>query len=296
MLHHWTIYDSMFYSRHVAAKLGLWKENGAEGINYLLAKMTIPTNEASQPWSSVEQNIQKVFHEKFRTHAIQRVGEEVEFGSFTKQHGDFQSIRAADMVFALTALLENENKYSEDEDSGKKNTDKNFKQSMDALEVNNIEILRTGIHLAIKFRKKVADKALEIVNKNRVVSSGAFRYIDITEKTDFYTPLAITQLANWIQHINSERKNIQKGGSSSRAKPFICAVYNEETNKYTICGIPSRKRSDLKNRFGSCFEKAALSVRARVQKITFEEYKIEIQKDDWSKFLEKLHSEAIDLL
>merc|ERR1711879_332655 len=53
MLHHWTIYDSMFYSRHVAAKLGLWKEKGAEGINYLLAKMTIPTDEARQPWSIV---------------------------------------------------------------------------------------------------------------------------------------------------------------------------------------------------------------------------------------------------
>eukprot|EP01084_Bolivina_argentea_P192790 330891_1 len=54
LMRFWTLYDSMYYSRYVATKLGVWKERGKDNLKYILAKMALPLNEAQQPYNNMK--------------------------------------------------------------------------------------------------------------------------------------------------------------------------------------------------------------------------------------------------
>lgn len=294
MLHHWTIYNSMYYSPIVAAKMNLWKENGKEQIDYLLATMSLPQNEAHQDWDSIELKLQKEFYERFKKHGVKHFGEEIFFGSFTKQHGDFEYLRAADMAHAVCALLEDERDLRdvESEQEVYACVETNFKQSMDALDVENTCKLTQGLANAKRLQHLIAGKALEIINKKRVQSVGMFRYVELGEKNEFYTPLAISNLSLYVQNISTEKyKKMNK-----QAKPIVVGAWNDGSNTYTVCGVPVKRSHHLhRNPFGRAFRIAAEGVKARVRNITFETYLMEIQRDDWKQFVEKLHEVMVDV-
>ena len=42
---HWNLYDSMYYSRYIATKLGIWKHTGKQRLDTLLAKMGLPLDQ-----------------------------------------------------------------------------------------------------------------------------------------------------------------------------------------------------------------------------------------------------------
>lgn len=293
MLHHWTIYDSMFYSPIVAAKLNLWSENGRELIDYLLARMALPMKEAKQDWATVELKLKKEFYERFKKHAIETFGDDILYGSFTKQHGDHENLRAADMVFSLSALLEDEKSLREVEieDDVYRIVENNFKASMDALDSDNTSQLAKGFWYAKNLQQTIADKALEIIHKRRISSVGFFRCVEIDEKNILYTPMAISKLSLFIQNTYTEwlrQKN-------KLAKPMVIGAWNDNSNTYTVCGVPTTttRRKLNKNQFGRAFQNAAQRVDARVRRITFDTYLLEIQKDDWKKFLQYLKENTV---
>lgn len=300
MLHHWTIYNSLFYSPVVASKLGLWKEKGNERIDYLLARMALPKKEAQQEWESIEEKLQKEFYSRFEKHALQELGDDIKFPSFTKQHGEFDNLRASDVVYSLSALLEDETRVREallsDEGESAIYTcvEDSFKESMDALDVVNQHLLKKGFRHARKLQKGIANKALEILNKGRVKSCGIFRYAQIDEKNEFYTPLSLTKLTIFIQNLWTERMK-----SNNRAeKPLVCGAWNDQSNTYVVCGLPKslKRQEHNKNPFGTSFRKAAQTFEARVRNVTFDTYLMEIQKDHWPKFVDELHAAMIDHL
>eukprot|EP00494_Astrolonche_serrata_P024918 UN25178 len=278
LLHHWTIFNSMFYSPIIAAKLGLWKADGKKAIDFLLAKMSLPQKEAHQEWDSLAEDIQKTFFGKFEKHAIDQVGQDMVYASFTKQHGDYDYLRAGDMVFAITALLEDEKAQVTTDDKEKKQmsdkeiyacVEKNFKTAMDSLDICNQKSLKRGLKLATKLQKTTADKALDILNNNRISSLGIFRVVFVDEKNEFYTPISISKLSQFIQTSYQERLR-----DKSKKKPLVAACWNDNRNTFTVCGVPSSKnRQSLdKNPFGCAFRTAAQAVKARVRNITFETY------------------------
>jgi len=300
MLHHWTIYNSMFYSPVVAAKLGLWKEKGQARIDYLLARMALPKKEANQEWDSIEEKLQNEFYQRFDEHAVQELGEDIKFPSFTKQHGEFENLRASDVVYSLSALLEDETSVREailsDEGESAIYTcvENSFKESMDALDLNNQHLLKQGFSQARRLQRGIANKALEILNKGRVKSCGIFRYAQIDEKNEFYTPLSLTKLTIFIQNLWTERMR----SNNRTEKPLVCGAWNDQTNTYVVCGLPKslNRQERNKNPFGTSFRKAAQSFEARVRNITFDTYLMEIQKDHWPKFVDELHAAMIDHL
>jgi len=293
LLHHWTIRNSMIYSPIVAAKLKLYQDRQIQHIDYILAKMAIPQKEATEKWESMDLTVQKEFYERFKKQATEHFGEDILYGSFTKQHGDHDHLRASDMGFALSALLEDEEilRDVEEEDEVYKVLEENFKSSMDALEPQNVRQLQLGLSRAKNLQQTTADKALDIIQKNRISSIGFFRYCEIDEKNKFYTPLAISSLALFVQNTYTERMRQSKRA----AKPLVLGAWNDINNTYTVCGIPETtvRRKLNKNPFGKAFKQAAQRVEARVRNITFETYLIEIQKDDWKKFLDYLQQISI---
>lgn len=60
MLRHWTLYDSMFHSRHVAASLKLWTDKGLGDFKTVLAKMAIPLVEAQSPYSIMAEDLKVI--------------------------------------------------------------------------------------------------------------------------------------------------------------------------------------------------------------------------------------------
>lgn len=293
LLHHWTIRSSMYYSPIVAAKLKLYQKGQKENIDYILAKMAVPQKEAQQYWESMDTAMQKEFYDRFKQQALDHFGEDILYGSFTKQHGDYDDLRASDMGYALTALLEDEESLRdlEDENEVFELLEQNFKSSMDALEPQNMKQLQIGLRRAKHLQQSIADKALEIISKGRIKSKGFFRCCEIFEKNVFYTPLAISTLSLFVQNTYTERMRQNKRAP----KPLIMGAWNDISNTYTVCGLPETtvRRKLNKNPFGKAFKQAALRVDARVRNITFETYLIEIQKDDWKKFLDYLQQISI---
>eukprot|EP00493_Phyllostaurus_siculus_P008329 UN08428 len=123
------------------------------------------------------------------------------------------------MGFALSALLEDEEilRDVEEEDEVYKVLEENFKSSMDALEPQNVRQLQLGLSRAKNLQQTTADKALDIIQKNRISSIGFFRYCEIDEKNKFYTPLAISSLALFVQNTYTERMRQSKRA----AKPLV---------------------------------------------------------------------------
>merc|ERR1719270_2360997 len=118
---------------------------------------------------------------------------------------------------------------------------------------------------------------------------GIFRMVVMDEKNEFYTPISISKLTKYIQACHQDRVRAKR-------KPLITACWNDPRNTYTVCGVPSQRNRQhvTKNPFGRAFRRAAEAIKARVRLITFETYLLEIQKDDWSKFIEQLHTVLID--
>lgn len=197
------------------------------------------------------------------------------------------------MVYSLSSLLEDESDFqgAQTEEEIYSGVEQNFTSSLDAFSVEYIDILKSGFNKAKHLQLNIANKALELLNKNKVQSCGVFRYVTIEERNSFYTPIAIAKLTLFLQNTCTERKRL----TNKIPKPMVVAAFNEQSNTYTVCGVPRAKdRQHLKkNPFGRGFKTAALHVNARVSNITFETFLMEIQKDDWSGFITQLHAVLI---
>lgn len=287
LLHHWSIFKSIYYSPHMASKYNFWKDNGTKRIEKILANILMPLKEAHQNWFSLDINLQENFYSQFEKISMESLGEELFFCSFTKQHGDFHKLRASDLIHALSALLQDERTAIGNNNENKLNMilEKNFKRSMDSLDSKHQYALKTGFELAKYMQKNIIEKAFEISKKKKIESCGPINYVTIDEKTRFYTPLLISRLSLLIQNFENQNKS-----KINRNKPLVCAVWNYKYDTYTICGLPKIKISHSlkKNPFGMLFQEASIIVCAKVQEITFETFLIEVQKDDWGKFLSQL--------
>lgn len=45
-MRNWNLYESMFYSNYLAAKLAIWKEKGKQELNKMIARIGVPLDEA----------------------------------------------------------------------------------------------------------------------------------------------------------------------------------------------------------------------------------------------------------
>eukprot|EP01083_Nonionella_stella_P198535 728829_1 len=62
---------------------------------------------AQQPYSAMKRQYKRKLPQMFNGN-LQWIRSNLTFGSFSKQHGGHQSISAADMVYAITAVLESD--------------------------------------------------------------------------------------------------------------------------------------------------------------------------------------------
>lgn len=104
---HWTLFDSMYHSPFIATKLGTWvnETSGKQKLDTMLVGMGIPKRESSEKF----QHMSKACREKLKDKLDKAVDAHglppVTYGSFTIQTDYNPPVSAADVVYAVTALL-----------------------------------------------------------------------------------------------------------------------------------------------------------------------------------------------
>ena len=106
LLRHWTLYDSLVHSRYVGTRLGAWKERGAEEIGRLLVTMGLPLDQCRESYATMRAQFKDQLADRLDEFAPRFGLSRLRYRSFHRQLGFKQGVSAADVVHAVTALLE----------------------------------------------------------------------------------------------------------------------------------------------------------------------------------------------
>jgi len=325
LMRYWTLYDSMYYSRYIATKLGVWKQRGKENLKFLLAKMALPLNEAQQPYCSMKRMYKRKLPELFSSNLNQGLDNNLTFGSFTKQHGGHQSISASDMVYAIAAVLEsdfkvksadnklqtnndskseqgsssemkpNENGRNEEKADNEMNLffdddawQSNFFYAYDVLSKDKQYLLRDAIELAKNRQRDIIDMGIKLIEKRDITTIGIMRWCKIENSNKFQSPMLLCKLALFIM-------DAYRAQTTKNAKHFVLASYNDKCNSYTVVGVPAKRYiGDVnKSPFYNAFEEARKRVNATAKIVFFEGHVIQIHKDHFTEWLENLHERLL---
>jgi len=309
LMRFWTLYDSMYYSRYVATRMGVWRQSGRDNLKYMLAKMALPLDEAQQPYTTMKRKYKSNLPKLFEEHGPNEgLDENMTFGSFTKQHGGHQSISAADMVYAITAVLESdfkvkhgsndhnggggdisEEQKAEDEGNLALKFDEdswqsNFFYGYDALGKDNQYLLRRALELAKERQQEIVDMGIKLIERRDIKSIGIMRHCRIDHSNRFQSPMVLSKLALFIM-------DAYKAQTTKSPKHFVLASFNDKSNSYTVVGIPAKRYvGDVqKSPFYQAFEEARQRVKANAKIVFFEGHVIQIHKDHFTDWLENLH-------
>eukprot|EP00457_Paulinella_chromatophora_P004477 gb/GEZN01004489.1/.p1 GENE.gb/GEZN01004489.1/~~gb/GEZN01004489.1/.p1 ORF type:complete len:584 (-),score=68.31 gb/GEZN01004489.1/:81-1832(-) len=283
---HWNLFDAMQHSVYIATRLGTWSESGQRQLQQFLAKMGLPLNECQASFSYMKESLKQTLYD-----SVEKCGRvyklyEIRYGSFARQHSRKIQICAADMVYSLTALLED---TCQDEDSPDNGWEKNFWEAYDSLSSRKVGLLKKGILLAIDTQKAIMRQATSMIKKKSFVSGGPFRYAIIEDSVDqdFFThTLALSKLALFMVEAFKEQLYSHRREPN---KPFVICAALPLRKTYLVVGVTGGGKNS-RNSFGMAFHQATERCSARVKHDGFETSVIEVQKEDLKKFLDVLHS------
>jgi cell division control protein 45 len=320
---HWTLYDSMYYSRAVAIALGIWKVSGQQRLQILLAKMGLPLDQARQPFAAMETRCKTLLFDKLPQYASEFRLKDLQFPSFQRRYGSDLILSASDAVYAVTALLESPHTASrqlsmeveelqlftsdgkDSRSSLERDVSKlNFWRAYDALG-RNVDMLRVGLREAIQLQIALVQRAVALINKKEIVQSGPFRYVLLTPSSFssisastsavtthssfdqyhyFAHPLALARLGHFLVDTLLEMGKTKK--------PLIVGAWKEETKSYLLVGLPGRHSGEVvkANKFSTFFAQAAHRTKARVTHHHFDTQIVQVHRDDIVRFLEYLRS------
>ncbi|ETO30290.1 hypothetical protein RFI_06830 [Reticulomyxa filosa] len=225
LLRFWNLFDSIFYSPYVAAKLGIWTEGGKATLKYLFARMAFPLAEVQQPFCNMKRELKYNFPEMLKKYANEyELDDEIQkepmkdkmrggWGGVCfchchcqKQHGQFQSISAADMVYAMTAVLESD--FAVHADSGIDRTDAS----------NALTVIRPPVS-SLEHAKKDGEVENEVSQKHDESNSGDIDDTDksLSKDTDIATQTNTVFIQNFwkaydlvkIEHFSDLQKAIE---------------------------------------------------------------------------------------
>lgn len=287
---HWNLYDSMAHSRYIATRLGIWKKRGREELKRFLAKMAIPLSEAKQSFRGMESRYKRKLKESLETHASRFGLENIKFGSFFRQY-DHQRLKlsASDVVYAISALLENPHPHGEDKENPEAEVswEENFWQAYQALSREHTDLLLNGVEICIDIQKNVVQRGCALIEK-RQISHGFFRHTKMrAAPNDFYftNPITLSKLGTFVcDALQNNKKN---------DKPYVICAEVKQRGTFLICGTYGREKITnrvRKNDFGTSFSQAARYSKANVKHDGFERSVVEVEASSVDSFLQILPS------
>ena len=249
LLQEWSLFDSMMCSSYIATKLKTWSENGVKKLNLLFGRMGFALTDCHQKFQHMNVEVKRKMKEEFERFLPEYGLTDFYYRSFQRTLKYSSKVSAADVVYGVTALLESFVK------SDGSSASKQFGVAYDALSLNNIDNLRTGMQHAIKIQRAILRQGSAAITKNGCIRSGrSFRWLKLEDSSDAKLlgyPQALTKFCYFLMDALREK--------GATMKPLLCACVSQEPGKVLIVGVCGRPRlaGARGNAFGIAFRTAA---------------------------------------
>ena len=310
MLHrHWPLFDAMYYSNYVAARLSVWKADGKRKLQELLAKIGLSLEHCKQRFAFLSEAQRASMKERLRDQGPAYDLDDPFTTSFHRVSASGDVVSAQDAAAIVEALLEghaldvlpDENAppppgalaangdASAREARQRRAYDrkcflKGFWQAYDACLPDDGALLAQGIRAATLLQRSVVQQAVSMVEKKEITTLRHFRYAYITSATSdvFAKPLAVRKLALFLLGVHQHNGK----WAADKDKPLV--VLAERRDTFLVVGVSS-SRGASKNRLAHAFKLAAEHIKADVAHDWFDSAVIEVLHDDVQRFVESLH-------
>lgn len=293
---HWNLYESMYHTRSVAVKLGVWGHQGRKNLEQWLARMGLPLEECKQKFVAMKKKFKDRLPEQLEKYAPEFGVTDLYVESFVKKPSFDKEISAFDVVYGAAALLESVRTHSiESESLMEVDTEEdflkvNFWNAYQSLSHTN-NILDEGIDEAIDLQCAIVRQVTQIIQRKDILQLGRYRVAFIRDTPDikyFTHPLSLSKLAHFLVDtlIDLGRR------PSNRCKPLILTVMLPNSDQCLIVGVEGQHSgsSHVPNRFGKAFATAAAKTGVSLKYGSFDTSCIQIPKDDLERFREYLRS------
>ncbi|CAA0834215.1 cell division cycle 45 [Striga hermonthica] len=249
LLQEWNLFDSMLCSSYIATKLKTWSDNGLKKMQLLLARMGFAQEECKQKFQYMSVEIKRRMKDMFEQYLPEFGLTDFYYRGFLLLQGYNAKVSAADVVYGVTALLE-----SSIESDGSSSS-KQFGMAYDALSLNKLEKLETGMRQAINVQRAVLRQGSTAITRKGSIRSGSkFRWVKLEDSADtkmLCYPQALTKFGYFLMDALREK--------GARMKPLVCVCYVREREKVLIVGVCGKPRLGAVqgNAFGAAFRRAA---------------------------------------
>ncbi|XP_074268775.1 cell division control protein 45 homolog [Silene latifolia] len=280
LLREWNLFDSMLCSSYIATKLKTWSDNGMKKLKLLLARMGFALIDCQQKFQYMSIEVKRKMKDEFDRFLPEYGLSDFYYRSFVRLHGYSSKVSAADVVFGVTALLESFVKFDGPGAS------KQFGVAYDALSLNNLDQLRTGMQNAIKVQRAILRQGSTAITKRGSIRSGRkFRWVKLEDSADTKLlgyPQALTKFCFFVMDALREK--------GAQMKPLLCACLAQEQDKVLIVGVTAKPRlgAEKGNAFGMAFKNAAQEIQAEFFHELFESSWIILDKGAVNSFMVRL--------
>ncbi|XP_019848713.1 PREDICTED: cell division control protein 45 homolog, partial [Amphimedon queenslandica] len=187
---HWSLYDSLSHSQYISCWFKTWSMRGHKKFLEFLADMGLPLSQSKQPYSAMDASIQENVKDWITSSALKFGMDNITYSSFVSHIGYKHHFSAADMVYCVSAFLEN-------------NVEPSFLSAIDVLSKGNVKKIFEGIELAKQQQKAIIQQARSFTEKHRVGCAGSFMYFYVEENTPncswFVSPITLKRLAYYLR-------------------------------------------------------------------------------------------------
>ncbi|KAG8237994.1 hypothetical protein J437_LFUL017714, partial [Ladona fulva] len=255
---HWTVESSIRNTMYTACKLKLWTLRGEKKMNELMAEMGLPLAQSRQKFSAMD----LVLRKEFQT-SLEKVSEKygltnIVYASFVLQYGFRSRFCAADVVYAMLALLEGMGRARPASDC--------FLDALDCLSRSQKEILIGGIEKAKKLLECIFKQVQSSLDMSQVLSAGPYLYLVIQEgavdAACFSNPHCLSLLAQFALRAYVA---VSKSRRAPNLPLIVSAPYDPEEETCLVLGVPPVSEDSPRNFFGKAFEQAAEKTSSRAE-------------------------------
>lgn len=318
VLRHWNIYDSMFHTDYIWAKMKLWTEKGRQNFQKMLAIMGVSLTEAREGWVHLKVSVKQGLNKRIEKAAKVADLEDLLRPGVVRKFGYKGALTAGDCVDAAGVILQlgmdkspagldhikegillTVDQDYHDESQRDQFWVANFWSAWDSLE--DVDTLLLGISKAKLLQQAVARTTTALIEKGQIRPVSDYLVAVVKEGPDlalFRNPLALCRLGIWIAQTKAESHK------KKYSPPLVLASLDKSTGNYMVLGMNPRQARDYHfvmgededvgddrfvfNQFTQRFAKAAEDVHTRYKMDMFEMAVIEVDKNDLTRFLERL--------
>lgn len=184
LLHHWSLYQSMFHSPYVASIMHSWNEKGKRKLESFLARIGVSIKQSSQPFTFMDSQIKKRIFTQLERYGPEEGLKNLFFSTFVRRYGYRLRVSASDTVYSIQAILFHSSCINSKDflnESLSNIVKNNFHVAFDALDIHNVHLLQLGIQLAKIHSQRLIKAASYIFNLKIIKNLKRFRLGVLTQ-------------------------------------------------------------------------------------------------------------------